>query len=345
MQSIKLAIIGTGIIGSLYARICNQIYGVEVVALHDVNEKRVADLAKELNTKAYMDLHYESVFKENPEIDAVLICTSQDQHVEPALAALKNRKHIQIEKPLAANVRDATRIVNTIAKNNVLSMVNYSLRFDPRYVAMKDAISAGKIGNIRYIHAQRNPPLAGVGARVRPGYEELPFWVSVHDIDMMRWITGSEVASLYARSTSIGYEKTGLIGAILTNLIFENGVIAVLENAWRESVTGTSRLLSIASFRVQGTQGVIEVRSEEQGIKIVEDGVPYTPDTVNMPEVSGQIVGTYRNQTEHFIRCLRKHQPPRISPTDGLMGVMVAEAILKSLEECREVRIKNEYPF
>ena len=344
MQTIKLAVIGTGIIGSLYARICKQIFGVEVVAIHDVNEKRAEDLANELGTKAYTDLPYAPVFEENPEIDAVLICTPQDHHVEPTLAALQAGKHIQLEKPLAANVRDATKLVSAISERNVLSMVNYSLRFDPRYATMQKAISGGEIGTIRYIHARRNPPFAGIGNRIRPGYEELPFWVGVHDIDMMRWITGSEVASVYATSTAVGHEETGLFGAILTNLVFDNGVIAVLENAWREITSSTSRLLSIASFRVHGTRGVVEIDSEGQGIRIIEDGVSFAPDTVSMPEVASQIVGTYRNQTEHFIRCLRENRPTGIPPTDGLMGVVVAEAILKSLKEGREVHLEEEFP-
>jgi predicted dehydrogenase len=344
VQTIKLAIIGTGIIGSLYARICKQIFGVEVVAIHDVNEKRAEDLAKELGTKAYTDLPYNPVFVENPEIDAALICTPQDHHVEPTLAALRAGKHIQLEKPLAANVKDARKLVSAISQHNVLSMVNYSLRFDPRYVAMKEAIQAGEVGTIRYIHARRNPPFASVSNRVRPGHEELPFWVGVHDIDMMRWITGSEVAKIYATNTSIGYGHTGLFGAILTNLVFHNGVIAVLENAWREITSSTSRLLSIASFRVHGTRGVIEIDSEGQGIRIIEDGVSFTPDTVSMPEVASQIVGTYRNQTEHFIRCLRENRSTGIPPTDGLMGVVVAEAILKSLKEGREIHLAEEYP-
>jgi predicted dehydrogenase len=159
---------------------------------------------------------------------------------------------------------------------------------------------------------------------------------------MMRWITGSEVASVYATSTSTGYEKTGLIGAILTNLVFQNGVIATLENAWREITPETSKLLSIASFRVQGTRGYVEIRSDEQGVKISEQGVTRKPDTVNMPIIWGQIEGTYRHQTEYFVRCLREHKQTDIPLTEGLQGVVAAEGIMRSLQEKREIKLIEE---
>jgi len=344
MKTVRLGIIGTGTIGTIYGRICTQMNGVNLTAIHDLDKEKVEALAREWGARAYSGGSYTALLRENPEIDGVLICTPQDHHMKPALATIEAGKHFQIEKPLSSNLEDAQNIVSAAVKMNLITMVNYSLRFDPRYVAMKKVIDEGAIGDIRYIYAQRNPPFAGLGGRVRAGIEELPFWTGIHDIDMMRWITGSEVTSIYATCTSTGYEKMGLIGAILTNLEFQNGVIATLENAWREITPDSNLLLSTASFRVHGTRGSVEIRSDEQGVKIIEQGLTRTPDTVNMPEIWGQIVGTYRNQTEYFVRCLQEHKHTDVPLTEGLKGVMAAEGILISLQEDRKVKLAEEYP-
>ncbi len=83
-------------------------------------------------------------------------------------------------------------------------MVGYSLRFDPRYYLMRQAVRNGEIGEIVQIYARRTPPLAAlerIQARV-----ELPFWVGVHDLDMMCWVTGSNIHEVYARCTWMNYD-------------------------------------------------------------------------------------------------------------------------------------------
>lgn len=340
MEPIKIAIIGTGVIGSIYGRICSQMCEIELVAVHDVDRSRAEALARELNTRAYSGLIYTDLFRHHPELDGVFICTPQEHHEAPAMAALEaGIDHLMIEKPLSANFISAEKIVREAAGRGVFAMVAYSLRYDPRYAAMKSAISDGEIGDITYIYAQRNPSTAALD---RLKDVELPFWVGVHDIDMMRWITGSEVESVFAKSISHGYENLGVLGGLLTTLTFHNGVVAVLENSWRRTTT-SSRLLSVASFCAHGTQGDIEINSSEQGVKIVRGGEVFVPDTVSMPQVSGQTVGLYRNQISDFTRCIRQSLPPPITLVEGLRGVMVAESIMKSIQQKREIIISDEY--
>jgi predicted dehydrogenase len=345
MDSIRVAIIGAGIIGTLYGRIIQDLFGVDVIAVHDINPSSADALAQELNANGYSEKNYKTLFARHPDLDAALICTSQEHHLAPTLAAIEAGVHVQIEKPLAANFEQAVEIVETVSEADIISMVNLSLRFDPRYVGMRKAILNGDIGRIRYLCARRNPPFMGLGSRIKPGVEELPFWVGVHDIDMIRWITRSEVLSVYATSTSIGFEETGFTGAILTNITLKNGVIAVLENAWREITPDSSRLLSSAAFRAHGTNGTIEIRSDQGGLKIIQNGITHSPDVINMPKISDQITGTYRNQTEHFFRCLRENVPTGVPLLEGLYGVMAAEAIIKSIRENRIVYLDEEYPL
>jgi predicted dehydrogenase len=198
---------------------------------------------------------------------------------------------------------------------------------------MKQAVAAGEIGDVIHISARRNADystLVRLGGRV-----ELPFWIGVHDIDMMRWITQSEVQRVSAVATERGFSDWAVKGAYFTHLVFKNGVVAALENAWQTCpVFGRPHR---AIFKVQGTKGLVEVNAYEQGVRVYQEQRTSVPDTVYRPSVYGHITGVHRSQIAHFIDCLRKGERSGIPLEEGLRGVMVAEAILESANLEREI--------
>jgi UDP-N-acetylglucosamine 3-dehydrogenase len=335
---IRIAVIGAGFMGSLYARICSQIPGVEVAAICDIMPERVVPLADELGAAAYAT-DYDSLFDEQ-NVDAALICTCEDAHVKPALAALAAAKHILVEKPLAMNLADVEAIVSAASHvPGVVAMVAHSLRFDPRYVALRDAVVSGQIGDTVMVSARRTPPfnaLERVAGRV-----ELPFWVGVHDIDMMRWTLQAEVTRVVAVASDRGLENRDLRRAILALVTFTNGVIGVLDNSWGpQSDAGGQQ--STAGFRVQGTAGFVEVRNQPQDVVIQRGESVFSPDTIYMPSVHGRIAGVYPTQIEHFIDCIRHATAPQAGLEDGRQAVAVAEAILQSARLGQAVQVRKE---
>lgn len=144
MKQVYLAIIGAGYMGSLYARICSQMPGVNVVTLCDARAERVEPLAAELGSVAYAGEEYRQMLQEHPRVDGVIICTPEDSHVDPALAVLEAGRHILVEKPLALTVEDAEDIVEAARKKDVITMMAYDLRFDPRYVARSGRTAMGR---------------------------------------------------------------------------------------------------------------------------------------------------------------------------------------------------------
>lgn len=333
MKQVNLAIIGTGLMGSLYARIASQMAGVKVVALCDLLPERVEPLAKEVRAAAYVGDRSRQMLEEHPEIDAALVCTPEDSHVDPALAVLEAGKHILVEKPLAMTVKDAEDVVKAARQKDVITMMGYTLRFDPRYFAVKQAIANGEIGEIIHIYARRNSPLAIL--RRLEGRVQGPFWVGVHDVDVMRWVSGGDVSRVFAIKSEKGIEHWDINAAFLALLTFDNGVIAALENAWVASAVPARP--QRVSFAVWGTKGLVEVRSYEQGVMIYREGGVSSPDTVYMPTLYEGITGVYRHQIEHFISCLRQGNRSGIPLEEGLKGVIVAEAIMRSADQRSEI--------
>jgi len=337
MKEINLAFIATGFMGTLYARIASQIPGVHISALLDIDEKRVLPLSKELGVPEYVGDHYQKMIDEHPEIDGVIVATPEDAHTAPALAVLKAGKNLLVEKPLATSTQDAQKIINAAAAKKVITMIAYSLRFDPRYVAVKAAAERGELGEVIHIVARRNTPLPGL-KRIN-GRVEAPFWVGVHDIDMMHWIIGSNVARVMAVVTKKGLENWNIRGSYFALLTFENGVVASLENSWTPGdLTGRAQPYV---FKVEGTQGQAQVRSYDQGVTLYQEHGISEPDTVYMPTSYGRYTGVYHDQIEYFVQCLREGKQTDIPVQEGLNGVMSAEAIMKSAEDRKEVVISN----
>jgi predicted dehydrogenase len=88
---------------------------------------------------------------------------------------------------------------------------------------------------------------------------------------------------------------------------------------------------------VGGTEGLIEVRSYEQGVMIYREGRTSSPDTVYMPTLYESIIGVYRDKITYFIRCVREGEQSSIPLEEGLKGVMVAEAIMRSADRREEI--------
>jgi len=309
--------------------------GVEVVALCDALPEMVVPLASELGAIAYSSPDYGRMLEERHDVDAVLVCTREDSHREPSLAVLRANKHLMVEKPLATNLEDARAIFEAAqTKPGLVTMMAHTLRFDPRYVRMKDAISRNEIGQLIHLYARRTPPHAAL-ERIR-GRVELPFWVGVHDVDMMRWVSCSEVARVSAVSPQGDLNRHGTKSVFLSLLTFANGVVAALENAWGPAYN-VEEQQSTSVFRAQGTRGVIELKNSDQGIAIHRDGGVIFPDTVYWPKSYGRITGVYADQIAHFVNCIRLGTPSEIQLDNGVKSVMVAEAIIRSADSGKEV--------
>lgn len=338
MKEINLAFIATGFMGTLYARIAAQLPDVRVSALLDVNPEKVLPLAEELGAPAYVGTDYDKMLTDHPDIDGVIVATPENAHVEPAVAVLRARKNLLLEKPLATSIQDAQTILSAAEGNEIITMIAYSLRFDPRYVAVKSSCERGELGDIIHVVARRNMPLAvlkRLEARV-----EGPFWVGVHDIDMMRWITGSNVEKVMAVVTKKGLESWKINGSYFALLTFKNGVVASLENSWTPcDLTGRAQPYV---FKVEGTRGQVQVRSYDLAVTIYQENGIVEPDTVYMPTIYGNYTGVYRDQIAYFVNCIRNDQQTDIPISQGLNGVMAAEAIVQSAKEHREIMIPKD---
>ena len=330
LERVNVGVIGVGWFGEFHARLYKQLPNANLVAVCDSHPDRAKDVAKKLDTKWFVDA--ESLL-EDESILAVSICTTDQYHLEPTLAACKAGKHILLEKPMALSVRECDQMIAAAKDAGVKLMVAHILRFNQRYVAAHEKIASGEIGNVRHFYCRRNNPRRAarrLGARC--GYHTITFHNAVHDIDIMNWFADDYVAEAFAVSQSGEMEAEGyaISDTVLSVLTFRNGAAALMENCWIYPDTYPS--LVDAVTEVTGTKGKLVLDLRNMGaISYTDTGISYFENSY-WPDIYGQVVGDVHHELEAFLRCVIEDLPVPVSGEDGRRAVATAEAIIASLE-------------
>ena len=333
MKRLRFGVTGLGMMGDIYARVLADLPEAELVALCDIMPGKAAEMARKLGVSGYAGTDFAEMLRQHPDLDGVAVTTPDADHVGPVLAALDAGMHVCVEKPLATTVADGQRMAERARRAGRILMVGHTLRFQPQFIAMREAVVRGEIGQVLHIFARRNNPSAvrdRLGGRV-----SVAFFLGVHDIDMLLWTMRQPVIKAFAKSVT--RNDRGVADSILSTLTFADGALALLENSWgMPAVGGRPRRFQ---FDVAGTEGVIEVYAHEQGIGILKADATDYPGTVFLPEVQGRLGGVYRDQVEHFVDCIARGRTPACTAEEGLEAVRVAAAIERSLREGVEVDV------
>ena len=200
MKKLKVGVIGVGRLGYEHAcNIANRVPGMELVAICDGNAPRAKEVADELNVeKIYSD---PATMCADPEVEAVAIFTNTASHVDMIRIAMEAGKHVFCEKPLAENVEKCLAAEEIIkAHPNQVFMLGFMRRFDKSYRIAKQKIDNGDIGKVVLVRCYSEDPRSTFDSY-------LPFAptsggqfidMSIHDIDLIRWLTGSEPKKIWA---------------------------------------------------------------------------------------------------------------------------------------------------
>ena len=188
MKKLKVGIIGAGRIGQVHAKsITYHIPQAEILAISDIYEDGAAKVANELGIPAYYKDYHKIL--ENPDIDAVLICSSTDTHADIACEAAAAGKHIFCEKPVDLTVAKIKKVIEAVDKAGVKLQIGFNRRYDHNFAQIKKLEQNGKIGKLQTIKiTSRDPePPAIEYVKVSGG---IFLDMTVHDFDMARFIGG-----------------------------------------------------------------------------------------------------------------------------------------------------------
>lgn len=323
-ECIGIGVIGLGMMGQLHSRVVLEHPGARLVGVANADTAQVQRIVGVGGTKGYTD--YRRLLDDRA-IDAVIVCTPDQSHLEPALAALDAGKHLLVEKPLATDVVEAEAIVAAADRTHRLLMVGHLLRFDPRYAQAFHLIRRGEIGEITHVWTRRNNPRGA--ARRLAGRTSLMNYLGVHDVDLIRWLTGQEVRTVYAVATSRLNADLGVEDSVFALLRFDGGVVGSLELSWAFPEQMGARIYG--GLDALGTAGAVHVDVFNQGLRVVTRQESTNLDTMHWPVVHDRLAGDLREEVHHFIECVRTGTPPLVTGADGLAAVRVAQAAIESI--------------
>lgn len=322
-QPIGLAIIGAGRIGTLRARLAAAHAAVRFIAVADRNSEAAGRLAASVEAQAHGTDNLAAIA--HPEVNAVIVSTSEGEHVEPILAAIRLGKRVLVEKPLALNLADADRLVRAIQAAGADVRVGYSRRYKERYLIAKEQIVQGRIGRpvgaAARVFNSRSQALAMLARdpHATPIVDALTYYV-----DLMGWLlAGKRLAEVYARGQmgvlrDAGHDVADVSYAILT---YDDGTVVNLGISYALPEKYPA-LGHAARVEVLGTEGVMILDDDHTDqLLYSEKGVPhvYLPGhAVNMVFLQsgtpgdwalGEFWGPIANETRAWLDYLATGRP------------------------------------
>jgi len=329
MDKVRIGLIGLGRWGEVELSVLSAFPYVDIVAVCSRSEERCKKLCKRYGIEKYY-LDYREIIQD-PKIQAIIVSTEPERHIEPILLALEVEKDILAEKPLALNLEEIDRIIQKVKEKEVIFMVAHTLRFDIRYEMLKERIKKGELGKVISIYSKRNvwKGLFEQHAKHTPMLE-----TGIHEVDLARWYMEDEVVRVYARKVNVLNPK--IADTYWTVLTFSQGGIAVIETSWLIPDGAPTELNS--TVEVIGSRGIAFIDSPCIGMPIWTEEKSEYPDIFFWPLVDGKARGTVYRMLEYFTHCVLKREPQKkVSLEDARESVKIALAAIESAEKEKEI--------
>jgi predicted dehydrogenase len=325
MQSkdLGLAVIGSGRIGTLRARLAAGHPAVRYIAVSDQDPDKARELAQTVRAQFHSGDNAEVIAR--PEVNAVVVSTSEGEHLAPILAAIELGKPVLVEKPIALTLDEADQVLHAIDRHGGNVRVGYSRRYKERYLIAKEQILKGRIGTLiggaARVFNSRSQALAILerNPHATPVVDALTYYV-----DLMNWLLDDKrVVEVYARGQTgilkgLGYDVTDLSYAVFT---YDDGTVVNLGICYALPEKYPA-LGHAARVEVLGTEGVMILDDDHTDqLMYSEKGVPhvYLPDhSVNMVFLQsgtpgdwalGEFWGPIANETRAWLDHLAMGKP------------------------------------
>jgi len=332
-NGLHLGVVGVGRIGLFHARTLFELDGVAALTIADADAARARQVADDLGASAV----------ETPEalveagVDALVIATSTPGHAAMLALAAHAGLPAFCEKPVSLDLEPLDELIEQVDRAGTLVQIGFQRRFDAGYRAAHDAVAAGALGNLLVLRAATHDPappseeyIAASGGVFRD--------LHIHDFDAIRFVTGQEVAEVYAdgvvRETP-WFERYGDVDTAVAVLRLSGGTLAVLTGTRHDPLGYDVRL------ELFGTGDSIAVGLDARSpLRSVEPGaaMPTEPGYANFLE---RFEPAYKDELAAFVATVREGGPSACTLAEARAALVVALAADRSRAERRPISIEE----
>jgi len=330
---LNVGIIGAGRIGKVHAgTLAFRVPEARAAAIADLNREAAEQVAAHCGIPTVADSADQILA--DPDIRAVLICSSTDTHADLIVRAAQAGKHIFCEKPIAHSLAKIDRALAAVEKAGVQLQVGFNRRFDANFARARAAVVAGEIGAPRLLHIISRdpapPPVAYI--KVSGG---MFLDMTIHDFDMARFLIGDEVEEVYTAGGVMVDPAIGAAGDLDTALIvlrFRNGVIGAIDNC-RQAAYGYDQRVEIL-----GSSGKIATENCFPNQATISTGEAVRRD-LPLNFFMDRYTESFSAEIRSFVRSVAENRPTAVTGLDGRIPVVLGLAARKSYDEHRPVKV------
>ncbi|WP_406724144.1 Gfo/Idh/MocA family oxidoreductase [Streptomyces sp. GD-15H] len=329
----RIGILGLGRIGAFHAETLSGLDAVESLIVSDP----FADAAKAAADR------FDAEVADSPEavlaagVDGVVVAAATDAHPGLILACVEAGVPVFCEKPVAGTMAEGVRVLKAVEGRDAPIQIGYNRRFDAAFVAARAAVHSGELGTLHTVRSTTldpAPPPAAYIAASGGIFRDC----SVHDFDVIRWVTGREVTEVYAVGGNRGADHikeagdADTTGALLT---LDDGTIAVVSNS-RHNARGYDVRMEIHGFKDSIAVGL----EDKMPLRSVEPGVTFPSGTPH-DFFMDRFAAAYRAELTAFTEVVAGSRPSPCTIEDALEAGWIAEACTLSLREHRPVTLEE----
>jgi myo-inositol 2-dehydrogenase/D-chiro-inositol 1-dehydrogenase len=330
----RFALLGAGRIGQLHARLLSATPGVDELLVADALGERATEVAAAVGATAVPSLDAALA-----QADAVVIAAATDAHAPLIRASIGRGLPTFCEKPLANDLAATLAVAEEVAATGATFQLGFQRRFDPAYREARRLVESGEIGTLYTLRLAGHDPAPPHEAYI-PVSGGIFRDFSIHDFDVIRWLTGSEVVEVYADGGVLGFPvfaKYGDVDTAVATLRMASGTLAVLTVA-RHDPLGYDIRTELFGSKDSVSVGL----GPQMPLRSVEPGVP-PPTGPAWPHFMARFEAAYAAELAAFVEVARGERPSPCTAADGVAALRIAEAATTALHEHRPVRI-DEIP-
>lgn len=329
----RIGILGLGRIGAFHAETLSGLDAVDSLVVSDPFAEAAKTAAERFGAQV----------ADSPEallsagVDGIVVAAATDAHPALILAAVEAGVPVFCEKPVARTMAEGVAVLNAVKDSGVEIQIGYQRRFDAGFTAARNAVQSGELGLLHSVRSTTLDPAPPPAAYVTASggiFRDC----SVHDFDIIRWVTGREVTEVYAVGGNRGADyikeagDADTTGAILT---LDDGTIAVVSNS-RHNARGYDVRMDLHGFKDSISVGL----EDKLPLRSVEPGVTF-PAGVPHDFFMDRFIPAYRAELTAFTEVVAGNRPSPCTVAEALEAGWIADACTLSLQEHRPVRIED----
>jgi predicted dehydrogenase len=305
-DAIRVGVIGVGVMGSNHARVLAELPGVKLVGVADPDRRRCDQVARSLGCASFRDA--EDLMRLG--VDAVTIAAPTHLHRDIAIDCTARGIHVLVEKPIASSVEESRAIVAAARRAGVTLMVGHVERFNPAVQSIKRAIKDQNILSIAITRVGPFPPrMSNVGVVID---------LAVHDIDLIRWFTDSEIVEIQPQTSSAVAEREDIA---LLQFRTASGVLAHINTNWLTPFK--ARTIHIATRDKYLIGDLLTLQ--------VTECFGFQPDgSYSMRHLSVGYAEPLRSELVAFVNAIRSGETPAVTGEEAVASLEIATRCLEA---------------